>query len=260
VSELTAQTAAPKLDRDAILILDEIAAAAWPAAFSKNMDGWVLRHSGGISRRADPVAPFTVDGAMPDLGERLETIEAAYRAKGTPPRFQVSPAAAPDGLDDVLAQRGYEIEAPVYLMIRAASGNDALPPAGVNLALEAGTAWWDLYRKGFGRDARAIVAGSRERPAFAEIPRENGSPIAIGLAVEGGDFLGIFSMYTAPEARGRGHGCAIIEAFAAHAIENGRSTLYLQVERKNVAAIRLYERLGFEIAYGYHYRTLWTET
>ncbi len=260
MSELRAHDQAPKLGKSAILTLDKIAAAAWPAAFSKDMDGWVLRHSGGISRRADSVAPFAVHGAMPVLSARLDAIEAAYRANDTPPRFQISPAAAPDGLDGVLAQRGYEIEAPVYLMICDAADKEPPTMSGLELAYEAGTAWWDIYKKGFGRDASSIVAGSRERPVFAQIAGESDQPIAIGLAVEGGSYLGIFSMFTEPEARRRGFGRTIIDAFAAHAIANGRSTLYLQVEQKNEAAIRLYARLGFEIAYSYHYRTLWTET
>ncbi len=31
--------------------------------------------------------------------------------------------------------------------------------------------------------------------------------------------------------------------------------MYLQVERDNVPALRLYERTGFTVAHDYHYRT-----
>lgn len=257
--ELTPDAPAPTLPGADILNLDKIAADAWPAAVRKDMDGWVLRHSGGISRRADSVAPFAVNGAVPDLEERLAAVENAYRAVGTPPRFQISPAAAPEGLDGVLAARGYEVEAPVYLMTRA-TGPDGRPGADVRLSGEADAAWWALYVEGFGRDARDIVAGARERPVFAHVADRDGTLRAIGLGVEGGDFLGIFAMYTRPAERGHGLGAAVIEAFAAEAVANRRGTLYLQVERKNLDAIRLYTRLGFETAYAYHYRTLWTET
>ena len=50
-----------------------------------------------------------------------------------------------------------------------------------------------------------------------------------------------------PEARGRGHGRALVEAVVAHAIDTGAHKVELEVWPDNERAIRLYESLGFTV-------------
>jgi ribosomal protein S18 acetylase RimI-like enzyme len=57
-------------------------------------------------------------------------------------------------------------------------------------------------------------------------------------------------MATRPEARGRGAAAQILLALASW----GGTDMYLQVERRNSAALRLYARAGFTERYSYHYR------
>ncbi|MFD0888109.1 GNAT family N-acetyltransferase [Streptosporangium algeriense] len=47
---------------------------------------------------------------------------------------------------------------------------------------------------------------------------------------------------------------AVLGAGARWARERGAERLYLQVERDNEAALRLYTRAGFSYSHGYHYR------
>jgi ribosomal protein S18 acetylase RimI-like enzyme len=68
----------------------------------------------------------------------------------------------------------------------------------------------------------------------------------------------VYAMYVAPEARGRGIGSALIEAVIAHA-SGVVEQLRLGVVDTNIAAIRLYQRHGFEI-YGTEMRALKTDT
>ena len=58
----------------------------------------------------------------------------------------------------------------------------------------------------------------------------------------------IFSMYVAPEARGKGYGRALVEALIARARTlDGLEQLILAVVTTNAAATALYRALGFEV-------------
>lgn len=259
MSELTDRGGEPEpLDLAAVRHLDLVSVAAWPPLDIEKIDNWLVRHGGGLGRRVNSVAPFaTGPGEMP-LAERIAAVEAAYKAKDMPPRFQVSPSTQPDDLDDELALRGYEIEAPVFLMTRAADV-PAKNIGAVDVRIEeaASDAWWEMYLEGFHRDARPVVARANDYPVFASVENAKGGLDAIGLGVAGDGWFGIFAMYTRTDARRRGLGSAIIAAFAEYAADKGRPKLYLQVERSNAAARAVYARLGFSVAYAYHYRTLW---
>ncbi|MGE0407743.1 MAG: GNAT family N-acetyltransferase [Amphiplicatus sp.] len=56
----------------------------------------------------------------------------------------------------------------------------------------------------------------------------------------------LYSLATAPDARGKGVGPALVEAAAARAIKRGCDRLRLEVRLSNAAAIGLYERAGFQ--------------
>lgn len=247
------------LSRDEMLALDRLAAAAWPAPECKILDGWLLRHAEGVTRRANSVAPFPLDGGQ-TLDALIAVSEAFYQARGLPPRFQISPAAEPQGLDDTLAGRGYEIETPVDIMITSSGELASTSAYGVNVFPHAPDGWWGAYNSGHGRDARFIAEAAQERPLFATITDDAGRIDAIGLGVIGGGWLAVFGMWTRPDCRRRGYGERIIRAFAAIAVDQGGIGVYLQVEEDNPAARSLYGRLGFRAVYGYHYRTLWTES
>ncbi|MBO6519173.1 MAG: GNAT family N-acetyltransferase [Rhodospirillales bacterium] len=247
------------LSRSDILALDRLAAAAWAAPEQEFHGGWIFRHADGITRRANSAAPFPLeDGATAET--QIAYAEAFYPARGLPPRVQISPAAEPDGIDELLAARGYEIESGVEIMIADASRLAAESPGNILIAETAPGGWWDCYMEGYGRDPRRIVAGARETPLFAAVPDDTGTMDAIGLGVMGGGWLAVFGMYTRPERRRLGLGAGLIRALAAFAVDRGVHGAYLQVEDDNPAARRLYEKLGFRGVYGYHYRTLWTAT
>ncbi len=248
------------LSRDDMLALDRLAAAAWPPRVQENLDGWALRYSDGVSRRANSVAPWPLSDNARPMEAMLFTAQTFYEEHGLPPRFQVSPAAAPDALDEILSANGYEIEAPVTMHIADAAkiAADGATHTRVTVHDAAPDGWWDAYIDGFDRDASSIVANARDRALFAAATGPKGETVAIGLGVMAGGWLGIFGMWTQPAMRGGGLGSAILRGLAATAVDRGTIGLYLQVENHNTGARRLYSRLGFRPAYGYYYRTLWS--
>jgi N-acetylglutamate synthase len=79
--------------------------------------------------------------------------------------------------------------------------------------------------------------------------------VAVGRAVADTGWVGVFNMATRPAARGRGAAHEVLAALTDWAATRDADGMYLQVERDNAPAVRLYERAGFAELRGYHYRT-----
>lgn len=91
------------------------------------------------------------------------------------------------------------------------------------------------------------MAESEPRDAFGVGAFEDGELIAVGLiGPEGqpGEWR-VRGMATAPHARGRGAGTAVLEALLRHAGEHGASDVWASVR---TPARSLYERAGFTAA------------
>ena len=79
------------------------------------------------------------------------------------------------------------------------------------------------------------------------VVREAGSTVAMagGFAPPDSPVAFVWGMWTAPEARGRGHSSVLLDTVVAWARAVGR-TPHLHVTQGNDAARRLYVRRGFE--------------
>ncbi len=245
-------------------MIEELAANAWPAAVTQAVDGWRLRFNWGVTSRANSVWPNEDGGGAP-LDEKIGAAESFYARRGLPACFQISPAARPAGLDDVLAQRGYGIR--LRTSVQAA---DIGPIAGrmaeraggcVTLSDAPDEAWLDTYARAgaMGDHERSMRRGILERigprAAFA-LARLDDAPAAVGLGVLERGWLGVFCMETLPDMRRHGAAASILAALAGWAGECGAERAYLQVVEANEPAVRLYARAGFATLYGYHYRVL----
>lgn len=70
--------------------------------------------------------------------------------------------------------------------------------------------------------------------------------LAAGAPFSDREGAGLFSMWVAPEARGKGYAKALIESVVRWATEKGYKQLRLEVGDENQAAIELYTQMGFE--------------
>ena len=68
-----------------------------------------------------------------------------------------------------------------------------------------------------------------------------------------GDWVGLASLWTREDARGRGLGTAVLRALVEWGAEHGATSAYLQVVVANDRAAALYERHGFEEHHRYDY-------
>ena len=254
--------------RETILLLEEIAANAVAAEVTQVVGGWLLRAwPGAPFRRPNSVLP--IRGDRSEIDARIALVEDFYRRRGLPVRYQMSPVAAPPELDDVLAARGYEVEATTLVqtadagaVAAATAGDDALE---VTLVEAVDESWLAANAGAHGTDdgSRSRVASygrllGRLGPGGAAVVARAPDLGAAGagfVVVERG-WAGVFGMGTTPRARRRGVASAVLHALARQALTAGATRLYLQVEQGNEIARALYARAGFATAYRYHYRSL----
>lgn len=126
-------------------------------------------------------------------------------------------------------------------------------PAGVTLRL---LRWWDvedllpLEVELFGAEAwsRETFWGElAARPTRWYVVAEADGGLAgyAGLSVSGPD-ADVMTVAVAPTAQGRGVGGVLLRALLGEAATRGASQVLLEVHADNAAAIRLYQRHGFE--------------
>jgi ribosomal protein S18 acetylase RimI-like enzyme len=179
---------------------------------------------------------------------------------------RITPYTQPPSLDAHLAELGFESQDHTVVMVcgdiasaLAQSKHLLLPPA---LRLQAVPPYDYVATVGRWRGTpEAGIQAHAERVRTAPIQQQAltcidaaGQALAGGQAAREGSLVGLYDVFTAPEARGRGLARAVCMALLAQAQAEGAVSAYLQVEADNPAARRLYRRLCFEDAYVYHYR------
>ncbi|GAA4888124.1 GNAT family N-acetyltransferase [Streptomonospora salina] len=255
---LPADTGTPAVVR----AVQERAARAQPAERVETVEGWLLRHAPGCSWWLSAALPH--GGVVPGGLERgIARAEDFYARCGATAAFQITPGVCPAGLDTVLAARGYTRRGSLSLQAAATSavrGREPTPPLRVRVDDRPAPAWFGAWAAVHGYTAesaipeKAMLARVRGPSAYARAVTGNGT-VAVGRAVAEAGWAGVFSMATLPEARGGGAAGRVLAALAEWARQQGADRMYLQVERDNAAALRLYERAGFAEVCGYHYRT-----
>jgi ribosomal protein S18 acetylase RimI-like enzyme len=198
------------------------------------------------------------------LSEKLAYCQALYRAAGLRLLFRITPFSQPAGLDTWLAQRGYQRLEDTRVMVCAAlpRQGDGTPPEGTrfeSVDLEA-------YAHIVGEFRDTTLAGRRahvERLVHSPVPYQgtvlravDGAVLACAQCAIEADLVGLYDVFTAPAARGRGLSRQLCAHLLARAREQGARTAYLQVDASNHAARAVYRRLGFADGYAYHYRAL----
>jgi ribosomal protein S18 acetylase RimI-like enzyme len=100
---------------------------------------------------------------------------------------------------------------------------------------------------------RSIVQRIGPRVGYALLQLD-GVNVGMGLAVLERGWVGIFSMATQPNFRRQGLATTVIYALAQWGQSHQADQIYLQVMESNAPAQALYQKLGFETVYHYHYR------
>jgi ribosomal protein S18 acetylase RimI-like enzyme len=242
------------LARDDIALLEELNFNAWPALRTVHFDGWLLRSSGGESRRVNSVNPMAP--GIVALPEKIAAAEAVYARWGREAVFRLTPLADA-GLDEALAQRGYRIDGPTFVQL--ANLQAGTVPAEVRIFDRVDEGWIAaaIGVRGMTGEAAEVFALQHRAVGIEAgwaIITEAGRPAAVGVVAIEREWAGLLGIYTAKFARRRGLAWHISQGLMDYAHAKGAARAWLQVEQANAPALPLYAALGFRTAYAYHHR------
>jgi ribosomal protein S18 acetylase RimI-like enzyme len=220
-------------------------------------DGWIVRYSGGHTKRAN-----CVNGIHPSklpLIEKVRFCEEFYGIRRMNPLFRLTSFSDPDGLDKFLDGRGYAGFDTTLVMTRALTADTGM------VSPESPVRWVEQnqWMKAFGALSRLNSGEIRIREriigritgaALFGCLESGGEVLACGFGVLEGPFLGLFSFVTHPARRRKGYAGQLLKALIARGRSLGLETAYLQVEEVNTAAVKLYRKFGFRELYRYWYR------
>lgn len=223
------------------------------------LDGWLLRFSPGKAKRARCVNAVAA-GRLP-AREKLARAEAVYADAGLPLIVRITPFTLPSGLDDLLAGMGLQRFDDTRVMVLGLDRPAAAAPrpAGVSVQSVGLEAFAQLVGAMRGSPIAQRQAHA-ERLANAPVPfcafelKRDGESLACGQFAIEGDLVGLYDVFTQPEARGQGLASIVCAHLLDVAQARGARHAYLQVDADNAPARAVYHRLGFSDAYRYHYR------
>jgi ribosomal protein S18 acetylase RimI-like enzyme len=240
-----------------IRTIEELSMNAWPALRSLACDGWVLRFSDGYTRRANSVHPLYPSSC--GLDAKIAEAERLYQEQGLPAIFRLTAQSQPPGLEAALVARGYETEAETSVRVADLGPMRSVAAVDVESAWGNAAEWREAFH-GMSKVApehrvthERILASIALPSGFVSV-RQGGRIVGCGLGVVQDGWIGVFDVIVDGGARRQGHGERLMRGLMSWGQRMGADKAYLQVMRSNVAALRLYEGLGFHGAHSYWYR------
>lgn len=232
--------------------------SAWPGVKTIYDGAWIWRFAHGYTKRANCVQSLDPadDG---DADRRIARATADFERHGVTPIFRVTPLAGPAVIDALdRGQWAAFEESRVLAMDLQGAALDV--DADIRLFEPADPIWHDAQTRlsgysGASSTSLRIVLGLIAPEARGVIVYDrDGEPAAAALAIQAGG-IGIFNnVVTRADARRAGYGRALMRGALAWTREAGAMAAAIQVVSQNAPAVALYQSLGFEEVYRYHYR------
>jgi GNAT superfamily N-acetyltransferase len=241
-----------------VLAIEEACLKSWPALDTIEHLSWQARFARGYTKRANSIhATDPEDGANAPL--RLDAMAGEYRARGLPPIFRVTPLTSPAIVQE-LDQRGWARFEPSLVLVAPTAMAPQSAAATVRHFSITDPAWSEAQASmaGYGAETLEVLRLMLAKvtvPATGLIVLDEDGRAAGAAMATVADGIGLyFNVVVDPDRRGRGFGRAVMAAALDWAEANGARRHAIQVLEANEAAVPLYRSLGFEEAYGYHYR------
>jgi N-acetylglutamate synthase len=255
--------AVPKRDVQAV----ELAAArAWRGVDRAVLGDWQLRAADGFTARANSCLPIGDPGVA--LPAAVDAVVEWYVARGLPPRFQV-PSRLADALDGLLEAQGWIPSGETTVVTgRPAKVLDVVAattasPDRVDVTDHLTDHWLALYLSRGHSSSPPPIARSVLRDADGPVSFAHAYVAGVLVAIARGAvtadpggrrWLGVSAVAVMPAYRRSGLARQLFGTLTEWGLAHGAAGIYVQVGAGNVAALRLYERLGLTEHHRYHYR------
>lgn len=235
-----------QISRQARVRMEWAHVLAWPALCTDNVGGWLWRSSGGGSQRANSVSTIEFHGA--NLHAAIVDIETRYRACSLPARFHTFEETSPFMLAEALRTRGYREGEPTVTMFKPIEGGGAV--TDVEVRDQPWAEWRSCYLGEIRENRRAVNGQILDRipqPRAFFGYRRNGLIISTALCAIGFGCAVVECVATRSDVRRQGMAQAVLATLEAWAGRQDADLIGLQVVPTNVAALALYQRLGFVV-------------
>jgi len=238
-------------------LIEELSMNAWPSMQTHLYDGWILRFSGGYTKRANsinPLYPSTID-----LKEKIAVCESLYQDRNIPAVFKLVGMDRQAGLESELVSRGYgklDETAVMTASLHSFKGEASPSPTYETVftdAWEDGFITCNAINLAYETVLRKMLGNILGKKIIVS-KIVDGTIAACGFGVMERGYVGIFDIVVDKAHRGRGIGREIVQSIMGKAKGEDAETAYLQVLKGNVIAENLYAALGFKESYRYWYR------
>ncbi|WNG88270.1 GNAT family N-acetyltransferase [Mycobacterium sp. ITM-2016-00317] len=210
--------------------LEHAAALGWPGTEHEWLDGWLLRHGHGVTRRANSAVPIRFSSFS-----EIAQVARWYAARGLP-----ALVSAPDRL--LRLPEGVPTDAE-NLVMAADIGVSGVTE--VSVADSPDDRWLTLYRRDVPVDVlTAVVDGV---VGFGELAGAAVGRVAVTDAPDGTRWAGISAVHVSEDARRQGLARRLCAGLLDWAHQHGATRAYAQVVTDNPGARALYETMGFQV-------------
>ena len=227
---------------------------SWPAEEQRDKDGMILRFSSGYTKRANSATALTQQAG--NYSNLMQLCESYYREKRLPCIFRLPSFSQNKALDNYLQLNAYKLIDRSVVLYKSLENSS---PNTVHLHSKKPVQWVKSFCNLNSTDIH------KQQPHIEILNRitdemilavliEEGVEVACGVAVISNQYCGIFDVVTGKNYRNRGYATKLLNALLNWAQSKGVTKSYIQVVENNQPAIHLYEKLGYQTAYTYHYR------
>ena len=239
--------------------IEELSMNAWPSLQTHLYDGWVLRFSGGYTKRANSINPIYSSDAS--IEEKIEICEKTYFTKGLPTIYKLTQACYPKNLDEILESKGYKkIDETSVQILNIAEDYPIDKNNRLDIEYEFTPDWINSFVDcsniqnestiGIMTQMLKSIIGDK---ICVKMKLDN-KTVGCGFGVIEENYIGIFDIIVREEDRGQGIGKTIMQGILKEAQKRNVCKAYLQVIVGNSVAENLYNKLGFKEIYRYWYR------
>ncbi|OAB38399.1 GNAT family N-acetyltransferase [Paenibacillus glacialis] len=222
--------------------IEEYSLNAWPAVQTLTQDGWLLRFADGYTKRSNSINAI-YKGIDDNLHTKIKNCEEIYSRSNLDVVFKITPFV-PDALDQALDDRGYGIVDPSSVQTLESLTDIKVPfVKEVEISEYLNDKWLEIMTemKGLSERNRLItqklLSDSKLRQAYC-ILYDNAVPVACGLGVVEGDYVGLYDIVTDKHYRNKGYGEQVVLHILHWAKSIGATKSYILVVKGNAPAIQ----------------------